>query len=233
MRDETQFALLKLTGHGNAVNFEEFVAQTRQPKFAQIILNGLIDSGLVSISDGFLRMNMSQRMMIAERMIHEGQNPTKVSRFLEWQEFEGFTNTVLNENGFQTIKHFVFKTAAGRREIDVLSWNDTFILAIDCKHWLRGLTGRRIELVAEAQTERVRALAKRPERLARAKIGNVSERSIIPMILTLCNASIGIVNGVPIVPVSSLVNFLYGISPIDDSILRVAIETHAMQSRLL
>ena len=233
MRDETQLDLLKLTGRGKAVNVEEFKAQARQRQLTQTTINSLLETRLISITDGFLSMDMRQRMVLAERLIHEGQNPAKVSRYLEWQEFEDFTETALVENGFQTVKHFVFKANSGRREIDVLGWSDNFTLAIDCKHWLRGISPRRLILAAQAQTERVRALAKRPELLARAGMDNLARRSIIPIILTLGDAPKRSVGAVPIVSVSRLMNFLYGVSPIDDSVLRIRVEKTDAQSLLL
>jgi Holliday junction resolvase-like predicted endonuclease len=233
MPDETHLNLLKLTGQGKAVNLEEFLTQVRQRQLALATINHLHQTGLVSIANGFLNMDVSQRMMLAGRLIHEGRDPAKVSRALEWQEFEKFANDTLVENGFQTLKHFVFKASSGRREIDVLAWNDNFILAIDCKHWHRGISPHRLVLVAQAQTERVRALAKRPELLARAKIGDLARRSIMPIILTLCEAPKRSLDGVPIVSVAKLMNFLYGVSPIDDSILQFHIESADAQSLLL
>jgi hypothetical protein len=233
MLDETQLDLLKLTAQGKAVNLEEFLTQARQRQLTLATINHLLQTGLVSMANGFLSMDVSQRMMLASRLIHEGRDPTRVSRVLEWQEFEKFANDSLIENGFQTLKHFVFKASSGRREIDVLAWNDNFVLAIDCKHWLRGISPGRLVLAAQRQTERVRALAKRPELLARAKIGDLAERSITPIILTLGEAPKRSADGVPIVSVSRLMNFLYGVSPIDDSILRVHIESTGSQSLLL
>ena len=231
MADDAELNLLKLTGQGQAVNVEKFVAQVRQREIALATIEHLRETGVISIANGFLSMDVSQRMVLAERLIHDGRDPARVSRVLEWQEFENFANDTLIENGFRTVKHFIFKTSLGRREIDILAWNDNFVLAIDCKHWVRGISGRQMKLAAQAQTERVRALAKRPELLARAKIGRLARRSIMPVILTLGNASNRSPDGVPIVPVSKLMNFLYGLSPVDDSLLRIPIENS--QSLLL
>ena len=233
MSGETQLALLKLTRRGEAVKFEEFVERGRQREFVRATVNALADAGIVSIANGFLSMDISQRMILAERLIHAGSDPVMVSRVLEWQEFENFANDILLENGFQSVKHFVFKSSLGRREIDILAWNDNFVLAIDCKHWLRGMAGRRMELAAQAQTERVRALAKRPELLARAKMRDAPGRGIVPIILTLGDVPKRRSDGVPIVPVSKLMNFLYGLSPMDESILQLQVRNDDGQSLLL
>ena len=183
MDDDTPLTLLKLTEQGKAVNLDEFMARVSRPQFARATIDRLLDAGMASVREGFLSMDPSQRMILAERLIHDGRDPLRVSRVLEWQEFESFANDTLIENGFRTAKHFIFKTSIGRREIDILAWNDNFMLAIDCKHWLRGISGRRMEDAAQAQTLRVRALAKRPELLARVEAGNLARRSIMPVIL--------------------------------------------------
>jgi len=231
MIDETPLTLLKLTRKGKAVNLDEFVTKNPKPQFTRATIDRLLDTGMASIRDGFLIMNPTQRMILAERLIHEGRDPLRVSRVLEWQEFESFANDSLIENGFRTVKHFIFKAGVGRREIDILAWNDNFMLATDCKHWLRGISGRRMELAAQAQSQRVRALAKRPELLARVKVGHLVSRWIMPVILTLGNAPKRSFEGVPIVPVSKLMNFLYGLSPVGSSFLRIPVENS--QSLLL
>ena len=233
MIGETQLALLKLTGREKAVSYEEFLARERQQDNTRVTLNMLADAGLVSIANGFISMNVTQRIALAERLIHSGLDPVRVSRDLEWQEFENFANDVLLDNGFQCVKHFIFKSSLGRREIDIVAWNDNFLLAIDCKHWRRGMFGRRMALAAKAQTERITALAKRPELLARAKMRKVQERTIIPLILTMGDAPNGTIEGVPIVPISKLVSFLYGLSPMDPEILQIHIRNCDGQSLLL
>ena len=37
-----------------------------------------------------IRLAASTNIMLAEELIHSGRDPQKVSRFLEWQEFEDF-----------------------------------------------------------------------------------------------------------------------------------------------
>ena len=194
-------------------------------------LDALENMGLLKVSDGRLSMNARQRVMLAERLIHSGLDAKRVSRFLGWQEFEDFAESILSENGFVTRRHFVFKPGAGRREIDVLAWNDTFLLAVDCKHWLKGLSSGRMKVAAQAQVERVSALAGRPELLHRLKVPRPEGRDIIPVILSLEELVDRLIDGVPIVCVSKLLSFIYGISPLDNAIERVRIHSDT-QSRL-
>jgi hypothetical protein len=168
--------------------------------------------------------------MLAERLIHSGVDAKKVSRLLGWQEFEAFAEEILTENGFSTRNHLVFKSRTGRREIDILAWNDTFMLAVDCKHWLRGLSPGRMKDAARAQVERVTALARRPELLLRLKVIRPEGRSIIPVILALGEVEDRLIDGVPIVSMSRLLSFIYGLSPIDPQVKRIGIPKSASQS---
>ena len=195
---------------------------------ALITLGG---NGLLTFSDGALTMNGRQRITLAEEMIHSGMDAKKVSRLLRWQEFEDFADSILSGNGFSTRKHLIFKSRAGRREIDILAWNDTFTLAVDCKHWLRGLSPGRTKEAARAQVERAMALAKRPELLHRLKVHDLDGRTIIPVILSLGELPERLIDGVPIVCVSKLLSFIYGVSPIDTKLKRIRLDSNS-QARL-
>ena len=85
---------------------------------------------------------------------------------------------------------------------------------------------------AGAQIERVVLLANRPDLLKRLNVGHAERRSIIPVILALGDLREPIVEGVPIVSVSKLLSFIYGVSPIDDSMRRIQVSDLRAQSRL-
>lgn len=195
-------------------------------------LDALDGAGIISRSQGTWTMNGVQRVRLAEQLVHSGKDPRKVSRLLGWQEFEDFAKTTFTENGFQAEKHLVFRTPVGRREIDILAWNNNFALAVDCKHWRRGLSPSSVKVAVTAQVERVRYLARRIDLLHRLKMPQPESRNIIPVILTLSETRDWLVDGVPVVPVSKLVNFIYGLSPIDRSIRRVPVAGHGTQVRL-
>ena len=231
MPPDLQLKLLELTNESHVVNLADLGA-TQQVSL-NTRLNTLQECGLVSVSNGFLRMDSRQRMTLAEQLIHNGGDPKKVSRFLGWREFEDFTEHTFSANSFHTVKHFVFKSRNGRREIDILAWNDTLTFAVDCKHWVRGLSTGRVREAARAQIERVVSLANRPDLLKRIKVDHTERRSIIPVILALGDNRERIVEGIPVVSVSKLLSFIYGVSPIDDGIRRIPVSDLEAQSRLM
>jgi hypothetical protein len=218
---DLRLKLLELTSVNPSLSMNDFSALPQldlQQKLAALSRNGF-----VTFSDGVLSMDDSQRVMLAEQLIHSGSDPKKVSTFLAWQEFENFAEHVLKENGFSTRKHLIFRSGARKSEIDIFAWNDTFMLAVDCKHWLRSLSPGRMRVAAQAQIERAAALARKPELLYRLKIAHPEGRSIAPVILALGELRERLIDGVPVVSVSKLISFIYGVSPIDGSVRRIRV----------
>jgi hypothetical protein len=86
---------------------------------------------------------------------------------------------------------------------------------------------------AEAQVERVIALANRPDLLKRLRVDHTERRSIIPVILALNDLRERMVGGVPVVSVSKLLSFIYGVSPVDEEMKRIPVSDLGTQSRLM
>jgi hypothetical protein len=195
-------------------------------------IESLHDDGLIRYHSPEIAIDTNQRIAIAEQLIHNGRDPEKVARYFEWYEFEKFANDSLAENGFHTKTHFVFKTRLGRRELDILAWNDNFILAIDCKHWTKGLNPSRMKTAAHDQVERTNALAERPDLLERIGLSNPECRTIMPMLFTLGDPRLRIIDHVPIVSVFRFLSFLYGLSPIDENFLRIRVKRLGLSNLL-
>jgi Holliday junction resolvase-like predicted endonuclease len=216
LQGDLEIKLLELTRKVRTVELAELAEKLRMSigsLSAQI--STLQQDGLISTHDSSIQLDDYQRILLAEHLIQKGRDPHRVSRFLEWQEFEDFAARTLERNGFHTAKHVVFKSDVGRREIDLLAWNDMLLLSIDCKHWLHGLSPSRMRHATDAQVERTRALANRPELIAKHGVKHVERRRLLPMLLSLGHPRERIVDGVPIVPVSMLMSFLGDVSPVD------------------
>lgn len=227
MRPDLEFKLLELTRDRGTLTLEE-LARELHTEPANLIerLEGLSGDGFLSLAQSELELATRQRVLLADHLIRGGRDPHKVTRLLKWQEFEDFAIHALKETGFQTRRHLIFKTRAGRREIDVLAWSEMFLFAIDCKHWARGLYASRVRLAVQAQVERTEALAERPELLSRLGVTRPERRFITPVLLALGEPRDRVVDGVPVVSVSKLMSFLYGLSPIDANFRSVRVKLH-------
>jgi restriction endonuclease len=189
-------------------------------------LQNLREKNLLKLMDGRIEQSPLQRILLAESLVSNGCDPHNVARRLGWQEFEEFTEIGFEENGFRSIKHLIIKLGRrARREIDILAWNQSFTLAIDCKHWVKmGTTGSRLRQAADSQAKRVADLAQRPEILHSFGLDDAEKRSILPMLLTLGEARMRASAGVPIVPISKLSTFLTELSPFEATFKPVPVE---------
>ena len=233
MRTELEIKLLELTKRGRQLTIRELAdALHTDARNIESKVQALSRQGFVASSGDLIEAETAQRMKLAELLIQTGHDPHHIARHLEWQEFEDFAQESLRRNGFQTVKHLVFKARNGRREIDLLAWNDNFVLAIDCKHWRRGISPSSARAAATAQIERVVALSGRPDILTKKGLSPIN-RKILPVIFALCDPRERIVEGVPVVAVRKLVSFLYGLSPVDSTLRMIPVKPQPEQRLLL
>jgi len=194
-------------------------------------LQSLKERGLVSLNRESLEVTPRQRVMLAESLIRSGQDVQQVSRLLAWQEFEKFVEAALDESGFRSVRHVIFKSRVGRREIDIIAWNDVWILVVDCKHWSGALTHSRMKIAAEAQIQRGRALVERPEIMQRRGVARI-ELPLLPVILTLGEPRERLIQGVPIVGLSKFSSFLQEVSPYTTGLLTLHVQLVPKQRSL-
>ena len=223
--------LLELTKQKMRISVEDVRRKTGNENL-DAELRSLNERGFVNLNHAFLELGSHQRVMLAEDLVRTGRDVQQVSRLLAWQEFEEFVETALDQSGFRSVRHVVFKSKVGRREIDVLAWSDLWILAVDCKHWSGALVHSRMKSAAEAQVERTRALAERPEIMQRHGVPRI-DLPLLPVILTLGEPRDKIISGVPIVAVAKFSSFLQEASPYTDGIFTVQVQTQSKQSSLL
>lgn len=234
MPSDFEIRLLHLTKNRERVTLKELAeALFVSPNALLNQIAILNENGLLTLSNGVIELDSAKRMSLADYLIRNGHDAEKISRSFKWQEFEDFAARSLDENGYRTFKHLVFKSRAGRREIDLLAWNDNFILTVDCKHWSRRLSPSRVRHAALAQTERTKLLAERPEVLVKHGLQITGMRGILPVIITLAESQQRIIDGVPVVPIMRLPSFLYGVSPVDGALRMVPVQAQFRQSTLV
>ena len=226
-----EIKLLQLTRRQMRISVED-LRKEMPAESLDAELGSLQERGIVNLNHEFLELSSRQRVMLAEELVRTGRDVQQVSRLLAWQEFEEFVETALDQSGFQSIRHLVFKSKVGRREIDILAWNAVWILIVDCKHWSRALAYSRMKNAAEAQVERARALAERPEIMQRHGISR-TDLPMVPIILTLGEPRDRIIGRVPIVAVSKFSSFLQEASPYADGILTIQVQSRSKQTSLL
>jgi len=206
---EILISILKLTREGPA-SIELIAKNSRIPlSVIEEQIKKFLSLNLAEKKGALIRVSPLQRLKIAFRAITLGADIERVCRNLSWKEFEDVAVTAFQTNGYSTIKHFRFRHENRMWEIDVLAVKGKIVLCVDCKRWMKRLAASTMSRVAKAQIERVKALSKNFSKIMDKSTFPAEGRIfLIPMILSLVPASSKFCNGVPIVPILQLQNFL-------------------------
>jgi Restriction endonuclease len=142
--------------------------------------------------------------------VEVGRDAESVSKGLTWYEFEEFCAEALTTAGYSVKRNVMLKKP--RRQLDLLAESSTMGLSIDCKHWKRSVGLATLERLALGQAERTRQFKTRLD---------APRKGILPMLLTMVDNGVRVVNGVPVVPLFALRDFLTIVNRFDDSLLFV------------
>ncbi|MBC7130868.1 restriction endonuclease [Candidatus Bathyarchaeota archaeon] len=198
--------ILKLTRNGPVLQDKVYKNVNVSRNFAVSMLKKLEQEGVIYLRDGTLH---ADRLKLAVLAIRLGSDIERVCCTLDWKEFEKVAVLAFESNGYDIIKNLRFKEAEHRWEIDVVGFRKPFIVCVDCKHWLRGVYPSALKQIVEKQVRRVEALAH--------AIASLSEKlplkgwcfaKLVPVILSLVPSRFKIYEGVPVVPVFQLQDFL-------------------------
>ncbi len=183
---------------------EEMRVEAVEQDFAELLRDGLV----TRVGDGF-ETSERQRLSLAVLAVRGGADVERVCKALGWREFEDFVGFALDQNGFAVEKHFRFRGAGKRYEVDVVGLREPLMLSVECKHWKQSWKRGATMDIVRRQIERTRALAKSlPEPKDRLRIARWKEVKLIPIISTLSDAPLKIYEGVPVVPIFYFNSFL-------------------------
>lgn len=129
------------------------------------------------------------------------------ARSLSWRDFEDFCAMVIAASGYRVRRNVRLRKPT--RQIDIVAESSSLVLAIDCKNWRKGIGPASLEPAALAQTERTRMLLEK----ATAAQGT----AYLPVLLTVLDNQVRVLDGVPVVPLHGLKEFLASVSPFEDS----------------
>jgi len=139
--------------------------------------------------------------LAALALIRLGQDSEEVASMLQWNDFEDLCAKLLSSYGYEVRRNIVLTNP--RKQIDVLAFSSLISLSVDCKHYARGISPYSLAKFAEDQLER--------SKLYKEKKSH--KGPILPIILTLIEPSALVVEGVPVVPMLKLRDFLQTVNP--------------------
>jgi len=206
---ELIISLLKLTREGS-VSHELINKEAKIPlQIGEELLRRLQNDGLVYVRESLVEADSVQRLKLAVRAVELGADVERVSSALEWQEFENMAAVALERNGYDVQRNLRFKHAGRKWEVDVVGCKKPVVMSIDCKHWRHGMSQSVLKKIAEEQRERTKALADSlPNPAVKIKFASWERVTLIPAVLSLTVGRSKLCDGVPVVPVLQLQDFV-------------------------
>jgi len=211
---------LKLTRNG-PVLFENIKIDSRALSETSItLLEKYQSENLLKLNNGTVEVEGENRLKLASRAISLGADIEVLSNFLSWHEFESFAATALTNSGYAVNQNLRFKFAGRRWEADVVGCKRPLVVCLDCKSWHHGLAPSVLRHLTEKQAERTRELADALPSLSMSlKCAKWKEAVFVPALLVLAPTRFKFCDGVPIVPVLQLSDFLVNL-PVEMSSLK-------------
>ncbi|MEM2062450.1 MAG: hypothetical protein QXJ61_02225 [Candidatus Nitrosocaldus sp.] len=191
------------------------------------MIDDLVSNGVGSIEDEehvrFTTMDKINAVILAMRL-NTGMD--EIARVLHWRDFEMLTAEMLEENGYTTVRNVRLRVERGAgvgrgsrsrsrqrsamtmMEIDVVGIKcvngENRAILLDCKHW-QYMSPSELVRICEKQVARAVAFIN----------GRHDVDHAIPSVIVL-NDIPSIIDGVPIVPITRLREFLNDIYSIDN-----------------
>ncbi len=219
---EVLISFLKHTRNGpvthKIISEEAKVPQT----YAIKLLRKWQKASLIYFHDRSVEAEPLQRLGLAFLAINLGADSNRVSRTLDWKEFEAIASMVLLQNGYSVARNVHFTQTRKKWEIDVLGYRKPFALCIDCKHWKRSVSPSILKKIVDLQVERTIALVDslRDSRL-KVKCDVPLAAKFIPMVLCLSDCAPQFCDNVPVVSILRIQDFLNQFPTCTDSLVQI------------
>ncbi len=205
------------------LNTLENLPSTTRSKVVEI-LDILVGEGSVqNLGNGYRLVRRVEALLTLVRL---GLDESRFLPYIEWNEFEEYVARVLDEAGFEVLRN-VRKDPPKGFQIDVLALDPGagIALSIECKQWryVRGFSRKILEIVSQ-HVERTKRFVESCEWFA-TRIPSLRKISVVvPTVLTLRRSRYKVVNGVPIVPMVELNDFVTNIRRYVDELELLCIE---------
>ena len=203
---------LKRTKGGNGINPVEIAQAARTtPEAALRVLEKFLN---MENPDG-TRLDSSARFNLASEAVRLGALQA-VLRALTWQEFETFSEECLGRAGFETQKGLIFKNGRRRWQVDIIARRGQIMLVLDCKHWESPNYSSKFYAAVRHHKQSLRPLVRHMK--IRGLLGNHQDVWALPVIITLFEPRVSVLDGVVLASVAQLGDFLEHVTPYDSDL---------------
>ena len=159
------------------------------------VVEYLVNHGIGHLSDGSVMFSGKDKLDTILLAINNGCDPERLSKKIQWKDFELFTSQIIESMGYPFERNVVFTKP--RIQIDVIGFYHKIALLIDCKHWMK-IHGFDIAKFSSNQIRRAEIFLDKRKDI----------ESAIPIIVTLYENNCNFFDRVPIVPISKFKEFL-------------------------
>jgi hypothetical protein len=159
------------------------------------VLDYLVNQGIGQLSDGSVVFSSKDKLETIFLAMNKGCDPEKLSKKIQWTDFEIFTSQLIESAGYSFERNVVLTKP--RIQIDVIGFYKKIALLIDCKHWMK-IHGFNIAKFSSNQIKRAEIFLEKRKDV----------ESAIPIIVTLYEYNCNFFDRVPIVPISKFKEFL-------------------------
>ena len=159
------------------------------------LMSYLINSGIGQFLDNSVVFSEKDKLDTILLALKQGCDPERISKKIQWNDFELFTSLLIESAGYSYERNVVFTNP--RIQIDVIGFYRKIAILIDCKHWMK-MYNFNISKFSSNQIRRAEVfLDKRKD-----------VESAIPIIVTLHEYDYSFFDKIPIVPISRFKEFL-------------------------
>lgn len=159
------------------------------------VLDYLVNSGIGQLSGGSVIFSTNDKLNTILLALSHGCDAQRISKKIQWNDFELFTSQLLESAGYSFESNVVFTKP--RIQIDVVGFYQKIALLIDCKHWMK-IHSFDIAKFSSNQIRRAEIFLDKRKDI----------ESAIPIIVTLHDHDCNFFERVPIVPISKFKEFL-------------------------
>ncbi|HEY4822074.1 MAG TPA: nuclease-related domain-containing protein [Candidatus Bathyarchaeia archaeon] len=165
----------------------------------------------VDLEEGQLIISTCDRLRLAIEVARRGALGD-VARSLDWREFEMFTEQCLAEAGYGVKRDVRVRDGTRSWQIDVLGLKAETVLCFDCKHWSSPAYPSKLERAAEHQAAATRIFLQSIWETKGSQIYG------LPLVLTLFDPRQRVRNGVVLLSIGQLPDFLGNLAVYSDDL---------------
>jgi len=141
-----------------------------------------------------IELTEEKRLDLIIKALEQGVDGDRISRYLDWAEFEKLVAKIFERAGYQTKWNVKIPQRGRRCQIDLLAYRGNIVLIIDCKRWKRPPPPSAASKMVKAQERRLTILRDVLEKQVKGG-ESFQEVYLIPMVLSLYQPSRKILDG--------------------------------------